>query len=439
MRAETSGNTDCRSRRVPSDVSRMVTFNHLSHSVGSSLRPRQPLISSLENLTCPPAYLLFNRLCYFVHSSFVSGLRSGEHLCSSQYINSTLVKFSSHEWSNINGTRFFGRTRYDTLLEVFYYQLEPKLLTQTSNATRTKHWLRLLLGDKHDPDECVLRYFTRASGAFTTLHRCFHGGHPVCQSDPILKKIVVIPPARETSRSPEITRGILTDSSTVPSSSSSSSTPPTFSTTTAITLPITLPITLTPNDSLILSNETSLAMCDNCTTNLLADEDLSNNETSMEEQTFLNITLANGTLLAHSSSENYRSLLMIISGPLFALILLLIGVVFLVRYVRRIHGSYSPGQTTLLPSHRRKRRSTTSPTASDVSNAPAVLYTRLQSTSSSINADPDLLHPSGHSMSNEDHIQLLPRIVIDKCLPEDPIIEDEEEPFYATVRDSYEK
>lgn len=401
--------------------------------MGSSLRPRQPLISSLENRTCPPDYLLFNRVCYFVHSSFVSSLRSGEYLCSNQSINSTLVKFSSHEWSNINGTRFFGRTRYDILLEVFYYQLEPKLLTQASNATRTKHWLRLLLGDKHDPDECVLRYFTRASGAFTTLHRCFHGGHPVCQSEPIPKKIVGIPPVRETSRSPEITRGVVTDSATVPSSSSSSL--PT-STTTA---EITLPITLTPNDSLILSNETSLAMCDNCSTNLLADEDLANNETSMEEQTFLNITSENVTVLAHGSSENYRSLLMIISGPLFALILLLIGVAFLVRYVRRIHGSYSPGQPTLLPSRRRKRRSTTSPASSDVSNAPAVLYTRLQSASSLINADPDLIHPSGHSVSNEDQIQLLPRIVIDKCLPEDPIVEDEEEPFYATVRDSYEK
>lgn len=124
-------------------------------------------------------------------------------MCVDRYINSTLVQFQSQQWGNVNSTRFLGRTLDDTLLELFYYQLEQKLIMENRNETKSKHWLRLLIGEKSNENECVLRYFIRSSGAFTILHQCNQGGHPVCQTQPI----AIIEPEIETTTTTTTTVG----------------------------------------------------------------------------------------------------------------------------------------------------------------------------------------------------------------------------------------
>ena len=194
---------------------------------------------------------------------------------------------NSYDWNNINETRFFGRTFNDVLLDVFYYQLERRLSNTTSTDSSGKHWLRLLLGDQRDPRECLLRYFARFSGVFTTLHQCgVRGGHPVCQREPSRMNLSIV-------------------------------------TTTA-----------------------ALPLCDNCTTDLVADEDLLNNETNIEYND------SNST--ATKNVTRHRLLLMLVSGPLFACSILAIGIGFLVRYVRTVRGSYSPQRQSLVPSRRRR-------------------------------------------------------------------------------------
>jgi hypothetical protein len=133
-------------------------------------------------MSCPVGFILFNNLCYYVDTSFVDNIRDGEQICSDKYQNSSLVKFDSHQWGNANTTRFLGRIFDDILLELFYYQLEKKLISETKT---NKHWLRLLVGDKNDENKCILRYFTRSTGAFNISRHCNNSGHPVCQSQPI--------------------------------------------------------------------------------------------------------------------------------------------------------------------------------------------------------------------------------------------------------------
>ena len=280
------------------------------------------------------------------------------------------MKFDSYDWNNINETRFFGRTFNDVLLDVFYYQLERRLSNTTSTDSSGKHWLRLLLGDQRDPRECLLRYFARFSGVFTTLHQCgVRGGHPVCQREPSRMNLSIV-------------------------------------TTTA-----------------------ALPLCDNCTTDLVADEDLLNNETNIEYRDSNSTTTKNDT--------RHRLLLMLVSGPLFACSILAVGIGFLVRYVRTVRGSYSPQRQSLVPSRRRRCTVPSSPPASDTSStAPAVLYTRLRSTSS-VKNDGDILDES--STVNDDDIQLLPQPNKDLQLQQTMIPEDEDESFYATVRDTNEK
>ena len=179
----------------------------------------------------------------------------------------------------------------------------------------------------------------------------------------------------------------------------------------------------------IVTTTAALPLCDNCTTDLVADEDLLNNETNIEYND------SNST--ATKNVTRHRLLLMLVSGPLFACSILAIGIGFLVRYVRTVRGSYSPQRQSLVPSRRRRCTVPSSPPASDTSStAPAVLYTRLRSTSS-VKNDGDILDES--STVNDDDIQLLPQPNKDLQLQQTMIPEDEDESFYATVRDTNEK
>jgi hypothetical protein len=278
-------------------------------------------------------------------------------------LNSSLVKFNFHEWGNVNSTRFLGRTFDDILLEFFYYQLEKKFISETKNNINRKHWLRLLIGNKNDHNECILRYFVRSSGAFTMLHRCNQGGHPACQCQPI-PLIEVIP------------------------------------------LPTVSNVTIEPVD-------------DNCT-NVTSDEDLINNETITEYIHDYNITLIK------KPRSNYRLLLMFIIPPLLALVILSIGIVFLIRHIRRSR-SYSTHSSRILSLRRTKRSSTAGTTDStDTTNTPVVLYTRLKPSPVSIKIDTDI--------TNDDNVQLLSQSTNQTSIHENIIAEDEEEPFYATLK-----
>jgi len=338
-------------------------------------------------VSCPTDFVLFNNLCYYVDTSFVNNIRDGEQICSNKYSNSTLVKFNSHEWRNINAIRFLGRTFDDILLEFFYYQLEKKLIIETKNNTNKKHWLRLLIGHKNDLNECVLRYFIRSSGAFTSFNQCNDGGHPVCQCQP---------------RNYSVEIDNKTESLT---------------TTTEITLTI-------------VSNETTVPICNNCT-NLKPDEDLPNNETNTEY--IYNQT--NNTLIGKEKTHsNYRLLLMLATGLLLALAILLIGIVFLIRYVRRSHGSYSTRTSSGIGSFNRIKRSSTTAPSNDQSNIPAVLYSRLKSPPPSIIIDGDMTHPFDNLTTNDDNVQLLPQSRNETNMHENIITEDEQEPLYATLK-----
>jgi hypothetical protein len=279
---------------------------------------------------------------------------------------------SSQEWGNKNATRFLGRTFDDILLEFFYYLLEKKLYNQTINEANKKHWLRLFLSDKNDPNECVLRYFDRSSGAFTILHQCNNGGHPVCQCQPIRIKI------------PSIIETISNKNNSF------------IETTTT---------------QIIVLNSTNLlttieSICENCTTNLLADEDLVNNETKIDSESSYNISIEMTTEKSKKKFFIYRPLLIILTGPALAFVIFFIGVGLLIRHLRQNHGSYSMHSSMTVDCHRTKRSSTIL-TTSDLPNTPAVLYTRLKAPRIS-STETDMLLPLDNSISpNDDNIEML--------------------------------
>jgi hypothetical protein len=289
-------------------------------------------------------------------------IQSAERLCYQKYSNSTLVKFDSHEWGNINATRFLGRTFEDLLLEFFYYLLEKKLYHQSMNEASRKHWLRLLLGDKNEPNECVLRYFDRPSGAFTIFHQCSNGGHPICQSEPIRTKI----PSMNRNNS----------------------------------LPETITESTTLNSTDVLS--TTISFCENCTTNILADEDLINNETKIDSES------SNNTLIDLTNEQpnkrylTYRPLIIILTGPVLALSLLFLGIGLLIRHIQQNRGSYSTSSSIV--GSRQIKRSSTILTISDIPNTPAVLYTRLKPSRIST-TETEMLLPLP---INDDQIEMLP-------------------------------
>lgn len=265
---------------------------------------------------------------------------------------------TSHQWGNVNSTRFLGRIFDDILLEVFYYQLENKFLIKTQ-----KHWLRLLFSDKSKQNECVLRYYSRSSGAFIVLRQCDNRGHPVCQCEPQ-------------------TKNYSTEIQLIP-----------------------LPI---------ISNGTIVPICENCT-DLIPDEDLNSTETISEQNAAL--------ISKKTSGRSYRTLLIFISGPLLALIILLTGAFVLFRYVRH-RGSYSTR-------HIRAKQSSTTGGSNETLSTPAVIYTRLKAPPSSIKMDGDMIDLS------DDNVQLLPQFM---NIHESIINEDEEdESLYATVKLPNEK
>jgi len=124
---------------------------------------------------------------------------------------------------------------------------------------------------------------------------------------------------------------------------------------------------------------------------------------------------------------------MLAIGPLLALVILLIRIIFLIRYVQRSHGSYSSRSNTRIGSFYRTNRSSTTALSNDQSNIPAVLYTRLKSPPSSRIIDGDMAHPFNNLITNDDNVQLLTQSRNQTNLHENIITEDEEEPLYASV------
>ena len=128
-------------------------------------------------------------MCYYGDPSLTYGIQGGEQICASQHSNSTLVTFNSHEWENINVSRFLGRAFNDILLQFFHYILEKKLRMGTEPIANRNQQIRLLLGDETSPEKCLLRYFTRSIGGFTLINSCTNGGYPICQTQPIRMKV----------------------------------------------------------------------------------------------------------------------------------------------------------------------------------------------------------------------------------------------------------
>lgn len=360
--------------------------------------------------SCPSNFFLFNGFCYSIHRGFVDNLRSAEQICHQLFEKSSLLKFNTHEWSNVNGTRFFGRTKEDVLLELFYYQLEQQISNSTTNDNRiNQHWLRILLADEDDSNACIIRYFTRSSGSFTKLHKCGYGGHPVCRTRPIR----LISPTTTTTTSSTFTEETITNAVTPPSSPSIDS-----------------------SNGSIVTNFTNV---------FVSDEDLDDvetNSTTLSSTTEATLVIVTTEIVASENTiaKNYRPLLLIISGPLFAFLFLLIGIIILVRFIRNSRDSYSPIAMIGNASYRRKRYSSPTMSSTETSQGGAVLYTRLKSHSvSGASAETNLSQLVDPLIHHDDNIRLLPSVIVSNNLHENVIKEVDEEPFYAVVKDSQEK
>ncbi|CAF1111625.1 unnamed protein product [Rotaria sordida] len=365
-----------------------------------------------EILSCPPEFILFNKICYYIHSSFIYNIRSGERLCYNQYSNSTLVKYDSHEWGNIDVSRFLGRTFADILIEFFYYILENKLLIESIDESNRKQWLRLLFGDKNDPNECVLRYFARSSGSFTTFYRCNNGGHPVCQCEPIRTKISKIISMNEAISN--------TNNSQIEIQNESIK----ITSTTQI-------IVINSTDILILPNETNMSFCENCTTSSLADKDLNNNNTEINSTSYNNALLETLNQPTKASFLSYQPLIVILTGPILALIILILGTGLLIYHVRRSRESHSTSSSIV--GNRRTERSSTILTSTDFPSTSGTLYTRLKPSGLPF-AEIDTFLPVDNSTPNDDSIELLPTIKVQITNDENKIKEDDEELIYATLK-----
>ncbi len=275
---------------------------------------------------------------------------------------------------------------------------------QSINQSGNKHWLRLLLGEKNNPNECVLRYFARSLGGFTLLHRCNDGGHPVCQCEPI--------------------RTIISINQTIPNTNNSPIEIKAESTTTT---------QLAVLNSTVLSNKTILPICENCSTSSpIADEDLFNNETEINSESY-NITLIEITTEQSKKKYlKYEPLIMLLTGPILGLIVLCIGIGLLIWRLRRNHESYSTRSSIMRG--RRTKRSSTTVTTSDVPNTPVVLYTRLKPPRVS-SPESTMLLPLDNSLPDDDHIEFLPATKLQVINDENEIKEDDdEEPLYATLK-----
>ena len=324
--------------------------------------------------------MLFNNLCYSVATSFVYDIEQGEQLCANKYSNSTLVKFNFHDWANVNTTRYV-LVEHSMISYLKFFIIKSKKKFSLKQKIR-KHWLRLLIADRNNSNECVLRYFNRSLGAFTFLHRCADGGHPVCQSQPI-----PMPSAAEIG----------------PSSTTDKS----------------LTISPNPNTPLSISNDT------------IADEDLINNETIIDFISNLNnISTPVG---AKKSNRYYGFLFIILVGLILAFSIFSIALILLIRYCRRSHGSYSTQNRGFRPLRRAQNSSATSTSNDTSSNTPAVLYSRLKSTPPTITIETDMADPF------DDNVQLIPPVQKQTNVHENMILEENEEPLYATLKLPSEK
>ncbi|CAF1439354.1 unnamed protein product [Adineta ricciae] len=312
-----------------------------------------PEISTNETLTCPPEFVLFNRMCYYADPSLTYGIQAGEQICASQHSNSTLVTFNSHEWANINVSRFLGRAFNDILLEFFYYILEKKLPMGTELTANRNQQIRLLLGDKISPEKCLLRYFTRSIGGFSLMDSCTNGGYPICQTQPMRMKV--------------------SSTTLIPTTITPINTSSIEQMTTQI-----IPINSTTS-SLILTNDiNNVSSCDNCTANLIRnDEDPVDNQTKIYPESDMNSTKAIlqpiSTLRAH---VKYRSLVLILTGPVLGLLILILGVALLIWRVRQNAESYSIRNSFL--AYQRTKRSSTTATVSDVPTTPVIVGNRIK-------------------------------------------------------------
>ena len=330
-------------------------------------------------ITCPSGFILFNRMCYFLHTSFVYNRQFAEHACENDAQNSTLVKFASHEWANIiDSMKLLGRTKEDSLLESMYYHLENKLANHSSHNYTRKQWLRMLLGNHNDTDGCVIRYFSRTTGAFSVLHQCANGGHPVCQMPPLGSSFSTVKPSNRTIALPSI----FDDDDSL-----------------AITRESTTTTTTTR-----IYNSTSLSICDNCSIEAPVDDALPLNETRKGNQTSGN---ASAELVADSQRYRYRKyqpLVLILSGPVLALILLVVGISILIYYLQNNRDSYSTRGSINGPPSRRTRRSSTAVTFSDLPNTPTVLFTRTKPT---VEVSTELDTLLAHAEETDDRIEIV--------------------------------
>ena len=320
-------------------------------------------------------FVLFNKICYSIPTTFVTDLANGERICDDEHPESTLVKFHSHQSDNINVTRFLGRSFDDVLLEFFHYQLEEKVKFRSTSSSTKKQWLRLLLGNTSDPKACVLRHFNRVSGGFLMHSSCTNGGYPVCQCQPVRKKVTVW--NDETGRIQNSSFDARTESPGMPSVARS------------------------------VFNSTERT-CENCSASLLHDENLSHNGTHVD-------SLSNNGSSVNTSSEStkhrykpFQPLLVILTGPVLGLVLLFSGVTFLLCYLRHNRGSHSARSSIIMPPHRNTRSSTVV-TVSDVTNTPVVVYRRSKPLPS---AETDrLLRPDPFILNDEDTaIEMLSRL-----------------------------
>jgi hypothetical protein len=100
----------------------------------------------------------------------------------------------------------------------------------------------------------------------------------------------------------------------------------------------------------------------------------------------------------------YRPLIIILTGPVLALILLFLGIGLLIRHIQQNRGSYSTSSSIV--GSRQIKRSSTILTISDIPNTPAVLYTRLKpSRISTTETETEMLLPLP---VNDDQIEMLP-------------------------------
>lgn len=326
-------------------------------------------------------------MCYYFNTTFVYNRQSAQDACFNRTIHSSLVQFESHPWANINSTRFLGRTRDDSLLEFFYYQLEQKLLMQTSPHYTKKHWLRLLLANQEAPDECVLRYFTRSTGSFFTIHQCTNGGHPVCQMKSLPKQTKMNESIEATGDHSDNDLQITTTKESLMS------------------------LDLNGAQEALLFSTAVMPIFDSQTMEFMTDHGIfvqKNNHTD-DNQTMNSTSNHTSTIETSSAYSSYQSLLVLLAGPVLALIILFVGINVLLCYLRDPDSTnYHERRPTRARDIHRKRSSTMM-TVNEVpiANNPVVQYTRSKISLHVPDEDELLLSPNAGLNTNSESVQIL--------------------------------